>query len=148
MKVVLLTDIKGLGKKFDVKEVNEGYARNFLFPSQKAEVATPKLLEQIANKKTLAVRELKMKDDLLEKSLHDLNGKVINLSGKTNEKKHLFSSIHAKDIRDEIQKVYRISLEEKNVILDKPIKEIGKYEIVIQIGTKKAMLQLNIEESQ
>jgi len=90
MKVILLKDVPNVGQRFEVKVVADGFALNFLIPQKNAEVATPASLKKVAVAKAAADAERKIQADLLAKNLKDLNGKTITLSGKVNDKGHLF----------------------------------------------------------
>jgi large subunit ribosomal protein L9 len=144
MKVIFLKDVPRVGKKNDVKEVNDGYALNFLFPHKLAEAATPKSLDSLKKKQNEIIVEREVQEDLLIKNLEEIKGKIITIKGKANEKGSLFSAIHKKEIRDELQK-QNIEINEEFIVLEKPIKEIGEFEIPIQIKHKKSSFKLIVE---
>jgi large subunit ribosomal protein L9 len=131
MKIILLQDVKGLGKRGDIKEVSEGYARNFLFIKKLAEIATEsglKKVEVIKNKqKEKQQLDLEKTQELAAK----LDGKNITILVKEKDGK-LFGAVHAKDILKELKKE-NIILPEKSVILESPIKELGEYEVKIEL---------------
>ena len=131
MKIILLQDIKGLGKRGDMKEVAEGYARNFLFVRNLAEMATAssmKKAEAIKNKQT---EKEQLDLEKTQELASQLEGREIVISVKEKEGK-LFGSIHTKDILKELKKE-NIIISEKSVILKNPIKELGEYEIKIEL---------------
>jgi large subunit ribosomal protein L9 len=104
MRVIFLQDVPRVGKRHDVKEINDGYAMNFLFPRKLAERATSQaLLELEKNKKEVIVKK-EIEEKLLEKSLLEIKGKIITLKAKADEKGHLFSAIHKKEIIEEMKK--------------------------------------------
>lgn len=133
MRVIFLKDVPRVGKKHDIKDVNDGYAVNFLFPHKLAETATPKAIAELEKRKKNIEIEREVQEDLLMKNLEELKGKVITIKGKANEKGSLFSAIHKKEIIEEMQKQHQANISEEFIILDKPIKELGEHEIQIEI---------------
>jgi len=146
MKIILLQDVKGLGKKGAIKEVAEGYARNFLFVKKLAEIATGSGL-----KKAEAIQKKQMEKDQsdLEKTqeLADrLEGKAITLIVKAKDGK-LFGSVGTKDIAKELKKE-NIIVPEKSIALESPIRELGEYEVKIELDHKiEAMIMVLIENA-
>ncbi len=145
MKVIFLKDVPRVGKKNEIKEVNDGYAVNFLFARKLAEMATPKAISLLERRNKEVQIEREIQDDLLEKNLEELRGKVIEVKSKANEKGHLFSSIHKKEIIDLMKKQHRIDIAEEFIVLDKPLKEIGEHEIKVSIKNKNTSFKLIIE---
>ncbi|KKR79445.1 MAG: 50S ribosomal protein L9 [Candidatus Nomurabacteria bacterium GW2011_GWA2_40_9] len=135
MKVIFLKDVAKVGKRHDVKEVNNGYAQNFLLPRKLAEKATDKAIAELARRQKELVIEREVQEDLLMKNLEEIKGKVITIVSKANEKGSLFSSIHKKEILEAMKKEHRAEINEDFIILDKPIKNLGEFEIPIQIST-------------
>ncbi|MCE9585187.1 50S ribosomal protein L9 [Candidatus Nomurabacteria bacterium] len=146
MKVIFLKDVPRVGKRHDVKEVNDGYAANFLFPNKLAEMATPKAVANLEQRKKEIVMTNKIQEDLLLKNLEEIKNKIINIKGKANEKGSLFSSIHKKDIIDALKSEHRAEINEEFIVLEKPIKEVGEYEIPIQIKGKKSSFKLVVQK--
>ncbi|KKP86348.1 MAG: 50S ribosomal protein L9 [Parcubacteria group bacterium GW2011_GWC1_35_8] len=146
MKVIFLSDVPRVGKKYDTKEVNDGYAMNFLLPRKLAVLATPKALAELEmHKKEIAI-EREVQEDLLMKNLEEIKGKAIVLKGKTNELGHLFSAIHKKEIVTAMKEQNRADISEEFIILDKPIKGVGEFEIPISIKGKKSSFKLIVEK--
>ncbi len=146
MKVIFLKDVPRVGKRHDIKEVNDGYAANFLFPRKLAEMATPKAVAELDKRKKEIVLQNKVQDDLLIKNLEEIKGKVITIKSKANEKGHLFSSIHKKEIVEAMKSSHRAEINEDFIVLEKPIKEIGEFEIPIEIKGKKSFFKLIVAE--
>lgn len=136
MKVIFLQDVQRIGKKYDVKEVNDGYALNFLFPKKLATLATKKAIAEIEiHKKEIKIeREVQM--DLLEKNLEEIKNKTVTITAKADEKGHLFSAIHKKMIVEAMKKEYNIEISEEVITLETQIKKTGEFEIPIEIKTK------------
>ncbi len=144
MKVILLQDIKSLGKKLDIKEVSDGYARNFLLPKKLAEAATDVALKKIKEQKEKIVLAEKKNLENSQKLAETLRNKEIVIRAKEKGGK-LFGSILAKDIIRELGKE-NINIAEKAVVLKNPIKATGKYKvkIVLENGIQ-AEINLSVE---
>lgn len=146
MKVILLKDVPKLGKKYDIKEVNDGYARNMLFPKDLAEVATPQAIARL-EKHQNTIRVFKeVEENLLLKNLAELSGLTITLKEKANEKGHLFSSIHTDEIVNALKREHRVDISPDIINLDKPIKELGTFSVPISVKGKKGSFTLIIEK--
>ena len=140
MKVIFLQDVPRVGKKHDIKEINDGYAMNFLFPRKLAEPATPKAIAELEKRKKNIEIEREVQEDLLLKNLEEIKGKAIIIKGKANEKGNLFSAIHKKEIIEEMKKQHHADIAEEFIVLEKPIKEVGEFDIPIEIKTKNLRL--------
>lgn len=142
MKVILLKDIPRLGKKYDIKKVNDGFAVNSLFPKKLAKMATPKAIKELETKKKEIEISNKVQEDLLLKNLSELKEKTITIKTKANETGSIFSAIHKKEIIETLKKDHGIELSEEIIQLEKPIKEVGEHTINIKIKDKKGSFKL------
>ena len=142
MRVIFLQDVPRVGKRYDIKEINGGYAMNFLFPRKLAEPATPQAIAELEKRKKNIAIEREVQEDLLMKNLEEIKGKIIKIQGKANEKGNLFSAIHKKEIVEEMKKQHHADISEEFIVLEKPIKEIGEFEVPIEIKGKKSSFQL------
>jgi len=134
MKIMLLKNISGLGKAGDIKEVADGYARNCLFKKNLAKSATETAIrevEMLKNKKEK--QETDRKNKLIELS-QILSQTTIKIKAKQKDGK-LFGSINKKMIAEELKK-QNFPMNEDLIILSKPIKEVGEYEVKIELGHK------------
>ena len=131
MKIILTQDIKTLGKKGDVKDVADGYARNFLFPQKLAQAATGAAIENAAVEKEKEKQRTEENSQKMRALAGTLKEKEIVLKSKEKGGK-LFGSISAGDIAEKL-KQSGIDLKEENIILKNPIKKTGEYEIEIQL---------------
>ena len=147
MKVIFLQDVARVGKRHDIKEINDGYAMNFLFPRKLAELATPKAVSELEKRKKNIEIEREVQEELLLKNLEEIKGKVVHLKAKADEKGHLFSKIHNKDIVDEMKREHHADINEEFIVLEKPIKEIGEHDIPILIKGKKSSFKLVVEKN-
>ena len=147
MKVIFLQDVSRIGKKYDIKEVNDGYAMNFLLPRKLVVTATPRAVAELEMRKKEIVLKREVQENLLLKNLEAIKGKVVTIKGKANDKGHLFSAIHKKEIIEEMKKQLNAEISEEFIILEKPIKEIGECEIPISIKDKNSSFKLIVEEN-
>lgn len=141
MKIVLLKDVAKIGRKYDVKDVNEGYAINFLFPKKLAEPATPKLLAEVEKMKSAIRVGKEIQEDLLKKNLSMLKDIMITIKKKTNESGSLFSGLKKEELVEELRKQH-VDLSEEAIQLEKPIKELGVFEIPVELKGKKGKFKL------
>lgn len=145
MKVIFLQDVVKVGKKYDIKEINDGYAVNFLFPRKLAEAATPSAIVLLEKRKKNIEIEREVQEDLLMRNLEEIKGKVVHMKGKANEKGSLFSAIHSKEIVEAMHTEHHADISKEFIVLEKPIKEIGEFEIPISIKGKKSSFKLAVE---
>jgi large subunit ribosomal protein L9 len=146
MKVIFLKDVPRVGKRHDIKEMNDGYAINFLFPRKLAEMANIKNIAELEKRKKEIVIKKEIQEELLDKNLEEIKNKIIKIKGKANEKGSLFSSIHKKEIVEAMKKENHIEIKEEFILLEKPIKEIGEFEIQIKIKNKISSFKLIVEK--
>jgi large subunit ribosomal protein L9 len=146
MKVIFLHDVPRVGKKYETKEISDGYATNFLLPRKLAALATPKALAELEMHKKKIVLEREVQESLLMKNLEAIKGKAITIKGKANEQGHLFSAIHKKEIIEAMKEQNHADIGEEFIVLEKPIKEIGEHEIQILIKGKKSSFKLVIDK--
>ncbi|MFA6520276.1 MAG: 50S ribosomal protein L9 [Candidatus Paceibacterota bacterium] len=144
MRVIFLQDVPRVGKRHDIKEVNDGYVMNFLIPRKLAEIATPKAVADLEKRKKNIEIEREVQEDLLMKNLEEIKGKVLTIKAKADEKGHLFKGIHTKEIVEEMKKQNHADISAEFIILEKPLKEIGEFEIPIEIKHKKSSFKLII----
>lgn len=146
MKVILLKDIKGVGKKGDVINAADGYARNYLFPRKLAEEATEVNMHKLNTQKEAERRKKLAEIEAAQKLAQELNGMEISLAVKTGENGRLFGSITGKDIADELKKKTGLDIDKKKIIIEN-IKQLGTYDVEIklypEISTK---IKLKIQE--
>jgi len=135
MKVILLQDVKNLGKKNTLVNVSDGYARNYLIPRGLAVEATPSALNEMKMRenaeKTRKENELSSARKLADK----LNGARITIATKAGENGKLFGSITTKDIADKIEQEHKVQVDRKKIVLPDAIKSIGDYDIELKLYT-------------
>lgn len=145
MKVILLTGVAKIGKKDEIKEVNSGYAQNFLFPRKLAIPATDSAIKSLQTKLANKEAENKIQDSLFEELVISLKDKEFIVKRKANEKGHLFSKVDKPEIIETLNKETHASIDESMIILDEPIKQTGDYKIKIKHKDKKVEVNIKIE---
>ena len=133
MKVILTEDIKGIGKKDEIINANDGYARNFLFPKKLAVEANSKNMSLLQGRKDSAnfkkEKEMEYANSLKEK----LSKIMLTVKVKAGENGKIFGSITSKEICVELKKQKNIEIDKKKVNLKEPIKELGTFTIDVKL---------------
>lgn len=132
MKVILLQDIKKVGKKGDVIEASDGYARNFLFPRKLAQEANDSNMHILNNKKENERKQKLAGLEAAQKLAGELKGKEITIKAKAGESGKLFGAITSKDVAELIKAQYKIEIDKKKIVMD-TIKLAGGYEIEVKL---------------
>ena len=131
MKVVLLKDVRNMGKRDDILTVSDGYARNFLFPQKLAAEATPGTLKEIERKRAAQdAREAEMRAEAQAKA-ELLKGKTIVLEVKCGEKGRLYGSVTAAEVAEALEKQHGIKADKRKIDIGDPIRETGTREISV-----------------
>ena len=133
MKVLLLADVKGQGKKDQIVEVSDGYARNFLFPKKLAVAADNKVMSEAKSKeeaKQFKLKEEKAAAKALAEKLATLTVKIVASSGADGR---LYGSVTSKDIAEALAKQYKIEIDKRKLVLSENIKSYGTYEIEVKV---------------
>ncbi len=134
MKVILLQDIKALGKKGELAEVSEGYGRNYLLPKKLAKEANAQAMNEYKNAENSKNYKIAAAKAEAEKNKAALEGKILRIQAKGNNGR-LFGSITAKQVAEEIKKQFGIDIDKRKVALDRDIKEFGTYKAEIKLYT-------------
>lgn len=132
MKVILLGDVKSVGKKGDIINASDGYARNFLFPRKLAQEANEGNLHVLNQKKEAERRKRLAEIEEAQGIAQNLKDKEIKLEVKSGDNGKLFGSITNKDIADCIKTQYGVDIDKKKIVMD-TIKHVGTFEIEIKI---------------
>lgn len=141
MKVILLQDVPKIGKKFEIKNVADGYARNFLFANKLGETATPATIKKAEDMQKRADALKKERDLEIEKKLEGLS--AMSIEAKANEEGNLFAGIKKEEILSKLHEA-GLQVSENEVSMDKPIKTTGEHEIVVKISGKNHKVKLNV----
>ncbi|MDD3613224.1 MAG: 50S ribosomal protein L9 [Eubacteriales bacterium] len=133
MKVILTKDVKGQGKKGDVVNVSDGYARNYLFPNKLAIEASNKNLNEVKAKKAADARRKEEELEqakLLAKKISDVE---VLVRAKSGDQGKLFGSITSKDIADAALKQHKLKIDRKKIVLTEPIKSLGSFSLEVKV---------------
>lgn len=132
MKVILLQDVKNMGKKGDVIEASDGYARNFLFPKKLAMQATDNNLHVLNAKKENERKKKLAQLEEAQKLASELKGKEITIKAKVGDSGKLFGAITNKDVATLINAQFKLEIDKKKIVMN-TIKIAGTYDIEIKL---------------
>jgi large subunit ribosomal protein L9 len=132
MKVILIQDVKALGKKGEIKEVAEGYARNFLIPRGLVIEATASNLNRCQAEEKKQDQQLARLQDEAQKLARKINGQSVEITARTGEGGRLFGSVTSSDIALALQKK-NITVDKRKIELDEPIKSLGTHSVRIRL---------------
>lgn len=131
MKVILLKDVENLGKKGDVKDAADGYARNFLIPQKLVKIATEKAIKELEKERELAEQKAEQNLKIVEEIVSQIDGLEIEVLEKVDEETgKLYGSINEQRI-SQILKERGFDINKKQIKIPQPIKEIGEYPVTI-----------------
>ena len=133
MKVILTQDVKSQGKKGDILNVSDGYARNFLFPKKLAIEADAKALNEIKSKNEAQQFRLATERAEAEKLAAKLNGTMIDFAIASGSDTKLYGSVTSKEIAEKLTQKFGVSIDKRKILLDKPIKNYGIYTLDIKL---------------
>lgn len=143
MQVVLLEDVKALGKKGQIVKVNDGYARNFILPKHLGEEATPAALAKLSAQKKKEERVAAENLAAAQAMALELAGKSVKIPVKSGEGGRLFGSVSGKEIAEAAQEQFGIELDKKRIALAEPLKTIGVHEVTVKLH-KDVTAQLQV----
>ena len=133
MKVVLKADVKGSGKKGELVNVSDGYARNFLFPRGLAIEANAQAMNEIKSKDEARRHHLEMEKAAALALCEKLNEKTVKLTAKAGTGGKLFGSVTSKEIAEAISKQFSVEVDKRKIVLDQDIKAFGTFNAEIKI---------------
>ena len=135
MKVVLLADVKGQGKKNDVINVSDGYARNFLLPRKLAVEADAKVMNEIKGREASIKHKIEVEIAEAKALAAKLDTILVKIPASSGADGRLYGSITAKDIAEQLQKEYGITVDKRKIQLSDPIRAYGKYDLDVKLYT-------------
>ncbi len=133
MKVALLCDVDGLGKLGEVKEVADGYGRNFLLPRKMASLATPSVLKHVQAQVQKEVKRQQLIAAEFKRQAQELEGLTLTFRAKKASDERIFGSIRDVHIAQEIHHLIGFDLEKGNVVLEEPLNQIGTHKVTIRL---------------
>ena len=148
MKVILLQDVKKMGKKGDVIEASDGYARNYLFPRKLAEEATANALHVVNAKKENERKKKLAELEAAQKLAAELKGKEVTINAKAGDNGRLFGAITNKDVAEAINSEFNLSIDKKKIVVN-TIKVAGTYEVEVklypEVSTKMKVMVVPVQ---
>ena len=133
MKVVLLADVKGSGKKGELVNVSDGYARNFLFPKKLAKEANAQALNELKTAEESKAFKIKQETEAAQASADKINGKSVSILAKAGQGGKLFGSVTAKEIAEAIKKQYGVDVDKRKIDTKGDMKAFGTYECEVKL---------------
>lgn len=133
MKVVLLEDVKGQGKKGDVITVAEGYARNYLIPKKLAVEATEAKLKEISQQKAAQAMKRKKEEEEARATAARMEGIKVHIKTKVGEGGKFFGAVSNKDIAEGLAQQHGFKLDKKKIMLKEPIKTLGEHPVTVKL---------------
>ena len=133
MKVILLDNIKGVGKKDEIINASDGYARNFLFPKKLAVEANNENMSKLKAKKQSEQYKKDVNKENAEKIAKKLDNITLTIKVKAGENGKIFGGVTSKEISEELKKQYKIDLDKKKIILNENIKNLGSFDISMKL---------------
>jgi large subunit ribosomal protein L9 len=134
MKVLLIKDVKSLGKKGEVKEVKDGYGKNFLIGKGFARHATPEILEQHAKDELIVAQNLEKEVNILKKTAASLDKAEIVITKKLGQNGHLFGSVTKEEIAQALKEQHNIDIDKKHINEKSAIKTVGEHDLDFKLG--------------
>ena len=148
MKVILMQDVKSLGKKGELVEASDGYARNFLLPRKLAKEANAQAMNEYKNAENSKNYKIATQKAQAEHDKKTLEGKTFKMTAKAGQGGRLFGSVTSKQVAEEIKKQYNIDVDKRKVVLDCAIKEFGTYQAEVKLFTGvSAKIDVQVSEA-
>ena len=134
MKVIFNQDVRGQGKKGEMKEVSDGYARNYLLPRKLASEATPDMLNAFKLKEKARKAQAEREKAQAEENAKRLEGVIVRISARAGQGGRLFGAITSQEISDALREQHGIEIEKNKLVQGEPIKSFGSFEVKCKLG--------------
>jgi len=135
MKVILLTDVKGSGKKGEMVNVSNGYARNYLLPRKLAAAASAQAVNEMKNAEAAKLHHQEMETKAARDMAKEIREATVKIYAKAGQKGRLFGSVTAKEVAEEIKKQFNYEVDKRKIQMEHDIKTFGTYEAEIKFQT-------------
>lgn len=133
MKVILLADVKGTGKKGELVNASDGYARNYLIPRKLAKEANAQAMNELKNAEASKQHKIQVDKDNAAAAAQKINEKTVKMTAKAGQGGRLFGSVTAKEIAEELNKQFGVDVDKRKIELDGDIKAFGAYNCEIKL---------------
>jgi len=145
MKIILLQDVEGLGKAGDLKEVANGYARNYLLPRRLAAGATPSLVANRSQRIAAEQRKLEKQAELNRHLAERLTQITLTFKAKVGRQGRLYGSITSQDVASALQEAEGITIDRRVIDLSEPIRSLGTFSVPVKVATnQESKLTVNV----
>ena len=134
MKVIFNTDVRGQGKKGEMKEVSDGYARNYLMPRGLASPATADAVNALKLKEKAKAAQMAKEKSAAEENAKRLSGVVVQISARAGQGGRLFGAVTSQEIAEALREQHGIEIEKNKIVQAEPIKQFGSYEVKAKLG--------------
>jgi large subunit ribosomal protein L9 len=146
MKIIFLKELSGAGKRGEIKEVSDGYAKNFLIAKGFAQVATPDIIAKVEKEKKEAVAKNQKEIAKLQSLKFDLEKRTFTVKVKVGDKGQIFSGVHEKDVAKTVSDITKNNIEKNQVEISGVIKALGQHQVKIKLGPGvNASVKINVE---
>ena len=136
MKVILKQDVKGQGKKGELVNVSDGYARNFLFPRGLAAEADAQAMNELKNREESLRHHAEMEKKAAQETASKLKGQTLKLTARAGQGGKLFGSVTAKEVAEAVAKKFGMDVDKRKIALESDIKAFGTYEFDLKLHTE------------
>ena len=136
MKVIFNTDVRGQGKKGEMKEVSDGYARNYLLPRKLASEATADAVNAFKLREKAKAAQAARERALAEENAKRLQGIVVQIQARAGQGGRLFGAVTSQEISDALREQHGIEIEKNKIVQAEPIKQFGSFEVKARLGSE------------
>lgn len=136
MKVIFNVDVRGQGKKGEMKEVSDGYARNYLLPRKLASEATADAVNAFKLREKAKAAQIARDRALAEENAKKLAGVVVQVQARAGQGGRLFGAVTSQEISDALREQHGIEIEKNRIVQSEPIKQFGSYEVKAKLGSE------------
>lgn len=136
MKVIFNTDVRGQGRKGEMKEVSDGYARNYLLPRKLASEATADAVNAFKLREKAKAAQIARDRALAEENAKKLAGVVVQVQARAGQGGRLFGAVTSQEISDALREQHGIEIEKNRIVQPEPIKQFGSYEVKAKLGSE------------
>lgn len=133
MKVILLDNIKGVGKKDEVINASDGYARNFLFPRKLAVEANAENMSKLKNKQDSAQHKKDVEKEKAEEIVKKLKDITVSIKVKAGDNGRIFGGVTSKEISESLKEQFKIDIDKKKIVLNETIKNLGVFNVSVKL---------------
>ena len=147
MRVILLENVSKIGKQYEIKEVKDGFARNFLLAQKKAVLATPQTVKLYEGQKERAAQDGMVQAELANKVVETLKDTTLTMTGPASEEGHFYAGVDAEQIAKAAKDQAKIDLSADGIILEKPLKEIGEHIVKLNLAGAEGEVKVVLEKA-